>query len=477
MHTRSAVVLLAVSAALSACGPSALSRDVGPAAGHFEVTARDAALTALEAPLSVSVGGVAAYDVRRGAADEVVFTVQGHPRAGAQEVVVRGRGGATVTVGTLTYDGPSHPALGRVVAFGASLTMGTQDATIHARTQLHGPAALFARQTGAYLGLPLLKPGYLPTLQPSDFDLATCVEKGDLFATLGQRATSELLPRLKDRDDNVVIARMRVDPALEVTNLAVGGTRVTEVVHHPPSLLAIVLEHLVWDVDVDTAGLVEPPAESQLERLVALQPTLVLSTDLIGNDYNNVNLEVDGVPSLDAVTSEADFIAALTTVLDRLDETGAEVFLATGPDATLLPRYDRKVAQLKAKGLSDAEASGWRDELRARIDRFNGILLAECAKHPRVHVVDVAAKVREVFAHGLAVGGTTLSPAPFGGLLSIDSMHFSDTGYAVLTNAFIEEVNRALGTSVPLADLEAVHATDPYAVEALRANGFPCAGQ
>ena len=477
MDSTPRALLLVVVTLLWGCGPSALSRDEGPASGHFDVTARDAALRALEAPLAVTVGGIAAYDVQRGAADEVVFTVQGHPRAGAQPVVVRGRGGAEVTVGTLTYDAPAHPAFSRVVAFGASLTMGTQDATIHARTQLHGPAALFAKQAGAYLGLPLLKPGYLPTLTPGDFDLATCTERGDLFATLGQRATSELLPKLKDRDGNVVIARMRVDPALEVTNLAVGGTRVTEVVHHPPSLLAIVLEHLVWDVDVDTAQLVEPPRQSQLERLVALRPTLVLSTDLIGNDYNNVNLEVDGVPSLDAVTSEADFVAALTTVLDRLDATGAEVFLATGPDATLLPRYERKVAQLKAKGFSDAEASGWRDELRARIGRFNDILLAECAKHPKVHVVDVAAKVREVFANGLAVGGETLSPAPFGGLLSIDSMHFSDTGYAVLTNAFIEEVNRVLGTAVPLVDLEAVHAADPYAVGALRANGFPCAGR
>jgi hypothetical protein len=354
--------------------------------------------------------------------------------------------------------------------------MGTQDATITTRTQLHGPATMVAEQAGAYLGLPLLKPGYLPTLTPDDFDLVTCSEKADLFATLGQRATTELMPKLTDRDGNVVIARLRVDPALEVTNLAVGGTRVTEVVHHPPSLFATVLEHVVWDVNVDGAALVEPPRDSQLERAVALAPTLVLSTDLIGNDYNNVSVGGDGVPSLDAVTSDADFTAALRTVLERLDSTGAEVFLATGPDATLLPRYDAKVAQLKAQGLSDAEASGWRDQLRARIAHFNEILLAETARYPRVHVVDVAAKVQDVFAHGLQVGGQTLSPAPFGGLLSLDSMHFSDTGYAVLANAFIDEINRVLGTDVPRLDLAAVHAGDPYAVAALRAAGYPCAG-
>lgn len=464
-------------AALMACGPSPLSRERGPAFGHFEVTARDAALTGLDEPLAVDVGGVAAYDVRRVGPDTLVFTVQGHPRPGPHAVVVRGRGNVELPLGELAYDAPPHPALSRLVAFGASLTMGTQDATIHARTQLHGPATQFARQAGAYLGLPLLKPGYLPTLTPDDFDLATCTEKADLFTVLGQKATQELLPKLKDRDGNVVIARMRVDPSLEVTNVAVGGSRVTEVVQHPPGLLAVVLEHLVWDVDVDAAGLIEPPAESQLDRVVALAPTLVLSTDLIGNDYNNVNLAVDGVPSLDAVTPEPDFTAALRTVLERLEATGAHVFLATGPDATLLPRYEAKVAQLRARGFSEAEATGWRDQLRARIDRFNAILLAEAARFPRVHVVDVAAQVRAVFQSGLAVGGTTLAARPFSGLLSIDGMHFSDTGYAVLANAFIDEVNGALGAGLPRVDVEAVHRADPYAVAALRANGFPCAGR
>jgi len=208
----------------------------------------------------------------------------------------------------------------------------------------------------------------------------------------------------------------------------------------------------------------------------ALAPTVVLSTDLIGNDYNNVDLSGDGVPSLEAVTRDEGFTAALRTVLERLDGTGAHVFLATGPDATLLPRYDAKVAALKAKGLSDAEASGWRGELRARIAHFNALLLAETARHPRVHVVDVAAMVEDVFTHGLTVGGETLKPTPFGGLLSIDGMHFSDTGYAVLANAFIDELNRVLGADAPRVDVEAVHASDPYAVPALRASGFPCAG-
>ena len=41
---------------------------------------------------------------------------------------------------------------------------------------------------------------------------------------------------------------------------------------------------------------------------------------------------------------------------------------------------------------------------------------------------------------------------------------------------FLEEINATLGTSVPLADLSSVNATDAYSVEALRAAGLGCAG-
>jgi hypothetical protein len=46
----------------------------------------------------------------------------------------------------------------------------------------------------------------------------------------------------------------------------------------------------------------------------------------------------------------------------------------------------------------------------------------------------------------------------------------------MVANMFLEAINAELGTKVPLVDLAAVHANDPYSVEALRAVGFPCAG-
>lgn len=472
--------LLAVAVVLAACGPAVVPPLAeGSTFGHFEVTVSAAELEALDAAAtwSVSVGGLAAYDVVKVDGRTVRFTVQGHPSGGDQPVLITARR-SSVEVGTVRYAAPKDPRFARLVTFGASLTMGSQDASISQRSQLHGPAAVIARQLGSHLAIPLLKPGFLPSLTPADIDPVTCRPKvRDIFGTIGARAQEELIPKLKDPAGNIVLSRLRVDPQLESTNLAIGGFRIGETVSGANSLFGTILEHVVWNPKVDGVGLVSHPEDTQLERLVELQPTLAISTDLIGNDYNNVNLFTDGVPDLAALTPVDELRASLRVLLAQLETTGAEVFLATGPDNTVLPMYPEKVAALRAAGFPEAEATGWLLALRGRLEAYNEVLREEVAAYPRVHLVDLHAKVAVVLAQGVELGdGKTLGPSPFGGLLSLDSMHFSDTGYAVLANLFLEEVNAALGTDVPLAELTPINASDAYSVEALQAAGISCAG-
>ncbi len=465
--------------AVMGCGPAAVvPQGEGPATGHFAVTAKDAALGSLDAaaPWSVTVGGIAAYDVARVDATTVRFTVQGHPTVGEHPIVVTAKR-VSVEAGTVKYAAALHPKFARLVAFGASLTMGSQDASISQRSQLHGPAAVIARQMGAYLAIPLIKPGFLPALTPADVDPVKCRPFAeDIFGTIGARAQSELIPKLKDTGGNIAIGKMRVDPALVATNVAIGGFRVGETVGGAKGFFGGILEHVLWDVKVDAAGLVQPPKETQLQRVEALRPTIAISTDLIGNDYNNVNLHTDGVPDLAALTPIEDLKASVQTLLTRLDATGAEVFIATGPDNTVLPMYAEKVAKLKAAGFTDADATGWLTAMRQRIADYNAVLIAEARRHPRAHVVDLHAGVAAILKDGVALKGGTLQPAPYGGLLSLDMMHFSDTGYGVLANLFIAQINADLGTQIPPADLEAIHAADAYSVDALRAAGITCAG-
>lgn len=472
--------LLLTVVACGACGPGVeVTPAEGSSFGHFSVTVRSDALSTLDAtvPWTATVGGVAAYDVARVDSHTVRFTVQGHPQPGLQPVVVIARRVAVETGGTLRYLAPSDKRFSKLVAFGASLTMGSQDASVSQRSQLHGPATIIARQAGAFLGLPLLKDGYLPALLASDIDPATCRPKqADIFKTIGSRAETELVPKLKDTGGNISIGKMRVDPTMTATNVAIGGFRVAETVDGAKSLFGTILEHVVWDTKVDAAGLISAPQQTELDRVTAAAPTIAITTDLFGNDYNNVNLYTDGLPDLTALTPVEEVRASLRQVMDRLDATGAEAFLATGPDNTVLPAYGEKVARLRAAGFSDADANGWLTAMRTRIGEYNDVLREEAKSHPRVHVVDLHAKIATVLSEGVQIGGETLKPYPFGGLLSMDAMHFSDTGYAVLANTFLEQINASLGTKIPLADLAAIHSTDPYSVEALRAAGLGCAG-
>lgn len=50
-----------------------------------------------------------------------------------------------------------------------------------------------------------------------------------------------------------------------------------------------------------------------------------------------------------------------------------------------------------------------------------------------------------------------------GGLFSLDGLHPSNTGYAVLANQFIDALNAKYGLGIPDVSIAAVYATDPYA--------------
>jgi lysophospholipase L1-like esterase len=467
--------LLVVSALLAACGPSPVSPERGPVSGGYPVTVTHEALEGLEAPYSAKVGGIAALDVERLDGHSFRLVLQGAPSAGEARIVVSGRG-VSREAGAFFYEAPKEKVFERVVAFGASLTMGSQDVTIVRRGQQMGPMAQLSRAAGAYLPLPLIKPGIFPGLTLDDFDRGSCRPlRDDVFSIIQERA-GDMLPKLKDANGNIVVARSRVDPDVEVRNVAIGGFKMRQVLEGGGDLLTMGIEHMVWNPYVSTEGLFSEPEEKMIDRVVALKPTLIVSTDLFGNDYNNVSVFPEGVPDLTPLTPLDAFRPQLAEILRRLDETGAQVFLATGPDATVLPQYDEKIRKLRAAGVPEPEASAWRDAIRTRIGEYNAELRAQVAAYPRVHLVDLHAAVQEVLQNGVVVDGARLDSQPMGGLLSLDGMHFSDTGYALVANMFLEAINRELGTRVPLVDLAAVHANDPYSVEALRAVGFPCAG-
>jgi lysophospholipase L1-like esterase len=261
----------------------------------------------------------------------------------------------------------------------------------------------------------------------------------------------------------------RRDPDLTPRNLGVAGSDVHELVDGPEDLSANLLAHLVLD---PYGAFGSPPPSTPLELAVATDPTLIVSPDIIGNDV--LDAITDGSPfDPTAVTPRDKFAAKLQEVIDGLAGTGAEVFLATLPSPSLLPiATERAQAARRAGVASDAEISEAIAEINAITADYNGLLRSTAAAYPNVHIVDLAAEVERLGDTPLVVRGETLTIGRFGGLVSLDGVHFTDTGYAHLANLFLKSIADNLGVVVPPIDLDAVSEGDPYSPSALRAAGL-----
>jgi lysophospholipase L1-like esterase len=254
----------------------------------------------------------------------------------------------------------------------------------------------------------------------------------------------------------------RIDPDISVHNLAVGGSVVGDVVNGPAedNLGVNFVGHLVHDPH---GAFLQPVEGTQLAHVEALKPTLILSTDLFYNDIGNAILQ----GSLDpAAATDLDVLNANTTdALARLAATGAQVFISNMPRPGLLPA----VADFKRE-MDPAEADQALAQIEALAAAANAHLEKEAQQYPDVHIVDTAGRVAEIEHTGLPVGETLLRVKKLGGLLGLDGVHFTNTGYAFMANLFIEAVNDVLGTDVPFVDVEAVLAGDPEAPSRLRAS-------
>jgi hypothetical protein len=69
-------------------------------------------------------------------------------------------------------------------------------------------------------------------------------------------------------------------------------------------------------------------------------------------------------------------------------------------------------------------------------------------------VFDAYTFLNDIKAHGLAVNGVNVSSNYIsGGLFSLDGVHLTPRGYAIVANEFIKAINGRYGSSIPLADI------------------------
>jgi hypothetical protein len=253
-------------------------------------------------------------------------------------------------------------------------------------------------------------------------------------------------------------------------------------------------------VEVLAAEILNPncsinPGPTELEEAVSLKPT----TAILWIGSNDVLFSIlYGTPLTDVPTFSALYHLAATT----LAAGSGHLVLANVPDVTLVPyltsvptlagivglpvpvvelvfglRPADKVTPyafqlIEAMGTSlttlpDSIAQGpvviraaEVAQIRATVLAYNAEIANEAAANGAT-LVDIYSLVNDLAANGLMVGGQKLTTGFMGGLFSLDGIHPTDTGYAVIANEFIKTMNRSFSAGIPPASVEQVYKTDP----------------
>jgi lysophospholipase L1-like esterase len=447
---------------------ASVSPDSGTATGYTELTVELSGFEG-EPPLvsRAFLGGIEAYGLPGEPSASFPLTYQGSPESGAVSLELEIDGEIVEFPNVFTVSAPINPVFDRMVGIGASFTMGVQNGVPSSHGALASPGMLIAQRAGAFYSLPMLVPGLFPEIATTDIGPAPACEIPDIPDFVAG-ASADVIATLSD-ENGFTFAPGRETPELMPNNLSVGGMQVDVLANGTERFELNFLAHLVYD---PFGALSAPTATTQLENAVAANPTLVVSFDLLGN---NLIWSVVTERYLDptAATPAEDLRAPLQQIFSSLAANGAEVFISNMPDPTVLGVARQKRALMVSDGaFTEEQAEAVAQEIRQLSYDYNAILEEESAAYATIHIVDVASMVQSVAEAGMLLGDQTVPISLVGGFISLDGLHFSNTGYGMLANVFIQAINAELGTELDEVDLAAIYADDPHNLDRLSEQGF-----
>lgn len=359
--------------------------------------------------------------------------------------------------------------LSRLVVVGDSLSAGFQNGSLLDTQQVHGYANLIAQQAGTNLNLPLIAfPGIPNVLE---------------LVSIGPPPIIVMAPGMSTGREN---------PFLQTLDLAVPGANLHDALFTNPSFPVDDFTDLILGLP---GLLAQPPISlSQVGWAQALQPTTIVVW-MGNNDALGAVIAVN--PAL--LTPVPQFQADYAALMDNLAATGATLVAANIPDVTVVPFLTsaEKVAQevgLPLDVIGPILGIGPGDfvtpdafplieailanpalgplpdsvvlraaqvaQIRAAVDSYNMIIAAEAQSH-RAALVDIHGLLARIQARGVVVNGKRLTTDFLCGLFSLDGVHPTNTGYAIIANDFIKTLDRNFAAAIPPVSVERVAQTDP----------------
>ena len=371
-----------------------------------------------------------------------------------------------------------------VVFVGDSLTAGFQNGGLGEDGQVNGYAAQLARQAGFDITLPIVsEPGLPPKFALISID------------------PLQIVRQPVDPADPPV----RTNPGVQATNLGVPGQKVFDALFRKPTwpppddqldaITSVVL-------GLPGAFSTPPLLLSQVEWAEALAPTFIFLW--IGNN-DVLGFATSG--GTEPLTPIDDLEDQYTDLLDRLEHTGADLVIANIPDVAAIPFFfpaEQIAAQvgqdlavigpllgiesgdfvtLEGLPLVEQKLVEWSiwehpdpmpeplpdnvvldaDEVvqvQQAIDQLN-TLIARQSYRRNIPLVNINRLFKFIKLFGVPANGKLLTADYLGGLFSLDGIHPTVTGYAVVANHFIRTLNFRYKARIRRININEVAADDP----------------
>ncbi len=480
-----------------------ISPSQGTLFGDQRVTAVLSGTIAGFTPSTVYLGTMARDVITTGQTSgmTISFTTAGTPTAGMYPLVLANDFSTCAYFGNAyQYVALASPYFRRFVAMGASYTAGFQSDSYNETAQLNGPATWIARQAGAYFPIPLIRmPGIPPEPGFAGLDIT-----GQLTLNLSSTINDILGAITNPQTGTLDIPAIFEDPSVRAYNIAIPGATIEDEVLGAASTTdrvegIILLSNLLFNPFNQNPF---ETAEVEPETVMAQQlgPSLIVSTDLYGNDLITDNTTLQA------------FTLYITQAVAALASTGAQVFLADVPHISMFPSAQQDALNALAachetfgtislQTLDAAASAGNQYSCTSfttdtcqqnacaalavtnkRIDQFNAEFATAVAPYPNIHIVPFSSLVNggvSISGQSISfdpngfpqytINGITLRMRHLGGFYSLDDLHLTNTGYAILASVFIQTINTTLGTQIPLPDLPSILAGDPLSPPAIGA--------
>lgn len=378
--------------------------------------------------------------------------------------------------GSTPTPAPSASPFTNVVFVGDSLTAGFQNGSLLDTQQTNGYANLIATQAKFSIVLPLIAAPGAPAVM-------RLVSLGPPPVTATASGTST------GRDDVTA----------QPTDLAVPGHLLHDLLAYTPPLVPTSNEDIITKL---VLGFPVSNTKAQADEAIALKPSTIF---VWAGNNDALSADQTGTPS--SMTSLASFTTDFTTLLAKLKASGANLIVANIPDVTAIPYLTPAstiVSEIAAasgapaasvatglglktgdlvnpQGLTDAEAEAKTVQgggkftplpdadvltaaevaiTQANINAYNVVIQQEVSAVGGT-LVDIHAYFATQAA-GISINGVTANNAFLGGLFSLDGIHPTNTGYALIANQFIAALNTRFSLTIPTVSASAVAANDPY---------------